>query len=427
MCGIVVVAGETTKQNDNVLETLLVLDQLRGIDSTGVAVIPRGDFEVNIAKEVGNAFDLMRTKEYFNAMNCATRAIIGHNRSATSGTIIQENAHPFENDSIVGVHNGTLTSKWRLADQAMFKVDSENLYHHMDKRGLKDTLDNLQGAWSLVWWDKLDETLNFLRNDQRPMFKAWSVDHKSMYAASERWMLSVALSRHGVKHTDIVETEVDQHYSYHISKEGAISKPHMSAAPSTYRVYTAPSYQGKWYGQQHNTAQQTQQTQATSSKGVAKQSVADNRYSGRFDTEIEVIAKTKDCFGGEYYVCLDALYPGHSIRLYINRKDEADLTGKMITCNIAPVSYIEGTRSYYKVSAGSVKVVPEAPQNTEYFIDHKGNKLEEKLWYLRYGCCSACNGVVNPRFDFRFVVNSNETICHECAADEDVQQMVAMR
>ena len=403
---------------------MLILDQLRGIDSTGIAVIPRGDFDVTIAKEVGNAFDLMRTKGYFNAMSCAKRAIIGHNRSATSGTVIQENAHPFENDSIVGVHNGTLTSKYRLLDQAKFRVDSENLYHHMDQKGLKDTLDNLQGAWSLVWWDKLDETLNFLRNDQRPMFKAWSIDHKSLYAASERWMLSVALSRHGVKHTDIVETAVDQHYSYHISKEGAISKPHMSAAPSTYRVYNPPSYQGKWYG--NNYQQQTQQTQASTAQSVAKKSVADNRYDGRFDTELEVIAKTRDCFGGEYYACLDALFPGHSIRLYINRKDEADLTGKMITCNIAPVSYIEGSRSYYKVSASTVTVVPE-PQGEEYFTDHKGNKLKAEMWHLRYGCCAACNGVVNPRFDFRFVANATEAICHECAADEDVQQMIAMR
>lgn len=423
MCGIVCVAGESTKQNDNVLETLLILDQLRGIDSTGVAVIPRGDFDVNIAKEVGNAFDLMSTKGFFNAMNCATRAIIGHNRSATSGTIIQENAHPFENDSIVGVHNGTLTSKWRLLDQALFKVDSENLYHHMDKKGLKDTLDNLQGAWSLVWWDKLDETLNFLRNDQRPMFKAWSLDHKSLYAASESWMLSVALARHGVKHTEITSTEVDQHYSYHISKEGAISKPRMSAAPSTYRGYVTQSCQGKWYG--NNNVQQTQQTQASSSQSVAKKSVVDNRYEGRFDTQIEVIAKTKDCFGGEYYVCLDALYPGHSIRLYINRKDEADLTGKMITCNIAPVSYIEGSRSYYKVSASTVTVVPE-PQGEEYFTDHKGNKLKADIWHLRYGYCAACSGVVNPRFAFRFVANTPEAICHECAADEAVQQMIAM-
>ena len=139
-----------------------------------------------------------------------------------------------------------------------------------------------------------------------------------------------------------------------------------------------------------------------------------------------MIAKTKDCFGGEYYVCLDALFPGHSIRLYINRKDETDLTGEMITCNIAPVSYIEGTRHYYKVSASSVTVVP-TPQGEDYFTDHKGNKLKAEMWHLRYGCCAACSGVVNPRYDFRFVANSMEAICHECAADVDVQQMIAMR
>jgi hypothetical protein len=420
MCGIVGQAGESSKKNDDVVTTLLVLDQLRGIDSTGVAVIPKSDYDVNIAKGVGNAYDLMGTHAFTKAMNCATRAIIGHNRSATSGTVTKRNAHPFENESIVGVHNGTLQGKHRLADSSRFVVDSENLYHHIDKHGLKDCLTQLEGAWSLVWWDKAEETLNFLRNDQRPMFITWTLDFKSMFWASEKWMLSVALSRNGVTHTDIEETVVDTLYSYPISKEGAISKPRLSAAPSTYRGYTSTQYSGKWYGN----PQQTQQTQNQTAASVAKQSAADNKYEGRFNTLLEVRAKSKDPFGAEYYVCFDPVFPGHSIRLYIKDSDKEVLTDREITGNIAPINYIEGSRNYYKVNHSSVKLVEKKGEEVEYFLDHKGNKLADKIWHLRYGCCSMCGGHVNPRFDFKFA-KTGDPICHECAADEDVKQMIA--
>lgn len=426
MCGIVTVAGESTKQNDNILETLLILDQLRGIDSTGIAVIPRGDFDVNIAKNVGNAYDLFNTLQYGKAINCATRAIIGHNRSATSGTVIRKNAHPFENDSLVGVHNGTLTSKWKLADSKDFTVDSENLYHHIHKHGLKDCLNHLTGAWSLVWWDKTEETLNFLRNKERPMFLCWSKNFKSLYAASEKWMLQVALSRHGVEYTDINETEVDMHYSFPISKEGAISKPHVSAAASTCWEVSYQGHQngGKWYG--HNTSQQniSQKTQEVVTP-TTKRTVEDNTYLGRFNVELEILAKTKDPFGAEYYACFDVIHPQHSIRLYINSKDEADITGEIITCNISPVAYLEGSRRYYKVSRSSVEVKPVLV-NTEYFTDSKGNKLELAEWSKKHGCCESCGGVVDPKFDFRFTV-SGQTICHECAADEEVKKLVSLR
>lgn len=41
MCGLVGVAGEITMASEKVLRTLLILDSLRGEDSTGIASIKK--------------------------------------------------------------------------------------------------------------------------------------------------------------------------------------------------------------------------------------------------------------------------------------------------------------------------------------------------------------------------------------------------
>lgn len=433
MCGIVGTAGASNKTNDNVLETLLILDQLRGIDSTGVAVISRQN-EVRIAKNIGTAYDLLDTKPFNRAMGCMSRAIIGHNRSATSGTVTKKNAHPFENESLVGVHNGTLQSKWMLEDAKDFTVDSENLYHHIDKKGLKDCLANLNGAWSLVWWDKLEESLNFLRNKERPMFLTWSEDLKSLYWASERWMLSVALSRNGVKHTDITETEVDMHYRFDIDQEGVISKPHVALANSTYRGYQGNQAGFGFYGQQqqHKSSQQTTTPQighnATQQTRPVEKSIDRSvSYTGKRDVTLEVLAQSSDPFGGKYYVCFDPLEPARSIRLYLGRYDvDGAMLTKEIICDISPAVYLEGDKHYHKVSYSSIRVKEDVLDHVEYFNDANGRKLTEENWIQKYGCCAACGGFVNPRQAFRFTTD-NQTVCHDCAEDKEVALYIGLK
>jgi hypothetical protein len=120
--------------------------------------------------------------------------LVGHCRSKTVGEISVKNAHPFDfpEDGIIGVHNGTLHNHRDLDTYDYNKVDSEVLYGHMAKNGVRDTFENVEGAFACIWWNDKDKTLNFFRNDKRPLFFTWSKDHKVMFWASEIWMFAAA-------------------------------------------------------------------------------------------------------------------------------------------------------------------------------------------------------------------------------------------
>lgn len=95
---------------------MLKLDTTRGKHSTGVARVPWNSDkrkDVEIVKSVGTPWDLIdrKPREYYNDYHGTPGpyiqgnyiALMGHNRWATVGEIIDENAHPFEAGKIVGM------------------------------------------------------------------------------------------------------------------------------------------------------------------------------------------------------------------------------------------------------------------------------------------------------------------------------------
>ncbi len=174
MCGIVglLTASKYGFLNDDIqrFNQLLVCDSVRGPDSTGVfGVNTFGN--VSYLKEKGNPFKLMETPEYQAFMKEATNNIqfvIGHNRKATVGTITDETAHPFVENNIILVHNGTLRNHTKLTSEAV-EVDSHAITHAFAERGYKQALTEIEGAFTLVWYDTNDKTLRVVRNDQRPL------------------------------------------------------------------------------------------------------------------------------------------------------------------------------------------------------------------------------------------------------------------
>jgi predicted glutamine amidotransferase len=257
MCGIVGIAGSLFAREELTMKRLLLLDSLRGMDSTGMATVRMGGKKVEIAKRASHCFNLFDTKSFNDILNgTSSLAFIGHNRSATSGAIKDVNAHPFQVDHITGVHNGTLedSDKRVLEDMVgeKFNVDSEALFAAIAKFGVKEVIPKLQkgkdsykGAWSLVWWDTDNKTLNFLRNDHRPLWYCYSDDFKLIFWASEFWMLDAALQRAGTytlykkqseKHPEksfrFFQTEVDIHYTVDVEKlaKGSKDRPKITAA-----------------------------------------------------------------------------------------------------------------------------------------------------------------------------------------------------
>lgn len=125
------------------------------------------------------------------------KVLIGHCRSKTSGAVSRSNAHPFNFDNVIGVHNGTLDYSWRREiDAKEFDVDSEWLFARIDSEGIEETIPAIdrRGAWALCYWNKDSSTLNFIRNSERTLHFCWNKAKDCMFWASEQWMLC-AVSR----------------------------------------------------------------------------------------------------------------------------------------------------------------------------------------------------------------------------------------
>lgn len=456
MCGIVGVAGNLTAKEEKAFNTMLILDAIRGIDSTGAAFI-HSHVDPTITKQVGNPYELMGMGVYTKAMNKANKAIIGHNRWATVGDVSRRTAHPFEFDSLIGVHNGTLKTKWKLADAADFKVDSENFFHHVDKLGLKDAMKNMDGAWSLVWWDKYEDKLCFLRNKERPMHIVFSEDKSKMFWASERWMVAVAADREGIKLGEFHTTGEDLLYEFEIDATGKIGKPVVTPMPSTYVPPYPQNQQNYNRGPVTTYWDSKSQTQVTKpivttnetktpsnvvTLPAEKKSTASRKfYVNSKNIELDLESLDTDVNGANYIHCFDSAEPYIAIRLYYKKgEDIREKIGQSIIADIKDIKITKDEGTYYKVGRYTIKQVPaDIAAVTKSVVDdlrddipfefgdpkvndHRGRPITVEEFQSTYGSCACCTGYTDPMKGFKYTM-AGDAICHECASDKEIVSM----
>ena len=191
MCGLAGVAGNTNVRSRDAFIDLLTITQLRGKDSTGVFSV-KGEDTVDYAKQLGPPEWLFDTKSFDRCVNGVPKIMAGHCRSKTVGDNTRDNAHPYDFEDLIGMHNGTLRGHYSLDGYDYKRTDSWAMYNHINRFGIEETMKQLDpdGAWALVWWDKNEKRLNFLRNDKRPLWFAWAKDKTQMFWCSEPWMFS---------------------------------------------------------------------------------------------------------------------------------------------------------------------------------------------------------------------------------------------
>lgn len=435
MCGLVGIAGQIGNNADNLMKHLLILDSLRGIDSTGLCSVGYGNNpDIKMAKCAGDPFILMDNVGFDKVLRGIHKVMIGHNRFSTVGKSTRANAHPFEIGNVIGAHNGTLTSKYALHEGHSFEVDSQALYNHIDKLGLESALTKMSGAWALTWFSKNDQRMHFLRNKERPLFIAFNKTNTGLIWASEEWMIQVAASRNKVEIQDPFFLKEDTHWSFNVNHVGSISDYTEEEAKGSFFVQPAHTM-GRSTGHAGGNSSSVfpfppantggaNATGASTSKSTVSEGkwkrASDDTYTGSKGVTLKPTSIRTDTNGAEYLFCTDEENPGLIIRLYMNKRDNAvNYIGKTLCGNIGGFFTVDGKDSkmgYYKVDYGSVKLL-------RLFKGHKGETLNYADFVSQYPQCSWCQANANPHLDQHFT-DGGELICHECAQDTEVKTYI---
>jgi hypothetical protein len=174
---------------------------------------------------LGHGHELTEFKQFDKAFTTAldVSVMIGHNRWATQGAVNLENAHPFSYGDIIGAHNGTVPEyTWKKLEYGGKEdMDSKALLKSISEIGARETMGQIaSGAWCLIWYDEVYETINFLRNEERDLYLCTSGGGKNLWWASELGMLVWILARNGIKIDpgSIMQLPIDKHMALQIPK-----------------------------------------------------------------------------------------------------------------------------------------------------------------------------------------------------------------
>lgn len=237
MCGIVGVIGNLYKPHIDAFSDLLYIDTWRGQDSTGVMSFNKYTGEVSVLKKAIPGYDFIGLKHFDKVVSISSDVIIGHNRAATKGAITADNAHPFVHGPITGVHNGTLFANSKHAlegNEETFDTDSEAIFYALSKvphtaEGVREVVSKLDGSYTLVWFDKRDYSVNFIRNAERPLHFTIAKDGASMIFASEAIMISAVTAKERRK---IANTAYFEYGDIHSLATDTYVKKYISTKPA---------------------------------------------------------------------------------------------------------------------------------------------------------------------------------------------------
>jgi glucosamine 6-phosphate synthetase-like amidotransferase/phosphosugar isomerase protein len=226
MCGIAGIMmyqkNRTQKQLDwikDLASELAVENQVRGTHATGIAVFGEDNYEV--LKHNVSADEFTQYDTYLEFMdrniNNKTHNILIHTRYATQGSpSVNENNHPIESATSIGIHNGMIYNDGELFhSENLFRlaeVDSEVIFRLVDKEmknereNTKTVAEKLSGVYAVAFVRKEERNiLNYFRNSNPTTFAYIPELNITVFASQE------AFIRTGINTTNITSHHSNQY------------------------------------------------------------------------------------------------------------------------------------------------------------------------------------------------------------------------
>ena len=304
MCGIVGIAKATVFSNldRKLFSELLYINALRGTDGTGIIVYgPK--ISGSYYKAAAPSHEFLEFNGYHSHINKEINVAIGHSRDATVGVVNVDNTHPFFYNNLMGVHNGTLTyfGKFQtkfVDDKYKDLVDSAKLYSLIGAKGrspeeLKNVLEQTTGAYSLVWADYDQSTLNFVRNYQRKLFIA-SIFGGIIWA-SEKEMIELVAFRNKINILSWIPYEPHDYLEFPLDNPTSITCKKTKLEINNSHYDTDPySWRDKYYSKSNYTNRAASNDYSISRLLNTKQQLRLYNYNPKTQTAHGSIISTTD-------------------------------------------------------------------------------------------------------------------------------------
>lgn len=433
MCGLVGLLTATPAaerlKNEKFFTQGLFTDSLRGMDATGIFTVDPKTSTVETCKKAMPSPDFLQLRYAAQTINRAldNGILVGHNRAKTFGPNTNANAHPHAHGPITLVHNGSLTNHQKLVKN-WIEVDTVALTEYIATHTIQDVINNVKGAYTLIWHDARDKSINFLSNGQREFAMAQAKNKKGWYFASESRMLEWLLHRTRIDiEGEIEEAPHNTHIRWDMedfSKKPVIKKyfPIVVALPratSNNRVFNQHSNQNnKERGSLDLPALGVRFNQKVECWGIGFTKYAHSEHYG----EVEGYMMDKPH--------MDVVINGVKVEDWENHKDDVGFSGVIKGAHMehgVPVLRLGEYRNLKeetpeKKSKGAASPSPTndreaGADDTVLFLGPTDMLLTKVEWdrLTRYGC-DHCGGNIEDS-DHHTVAwtNAHKPICASCA------------
>lgn len=197
MCGIATVINtkdEYKELSKKMFKAIVMDNESRGRDSTGVLAINRDTSEFSLFKDTKPATEFINRRKF---RQVEADVWIGHTRQATTGVVNIRNAHPLQRKDVFLVHNGVITNHTQLGQELNFnhEVDSEILIPIVEGKDW-DLLQKVQGDANFIAWNKNKDEIYVTRHNN-PLYCLTLKDMGIVMFSSTEGVLKVIASLYG--------------------------------------------------------------------------------------------------------------------------------------------------------------------------------------------------------------------------------------